>query len=260
MKSSLADLGVREAVGDQAEDLVLAARSARRGRSAALGARRAARTARSRASSPRGRAARCPAATVRIAAMSCSGGSSLRTKPLAPALQRLVDVLVEVERREDQDARVGVGGEDPPRRLEAVELGHADVHEHDGRVGSARPSRRPRGRCPPRRRPRCPSSPAEQQAEAGADHRLVVGDEDADAHRPRRPRAAGACSGRSRRRSRARGHLAAVELHALARCRRARGRGRRSSARAAPVVADLDAQLAGAVADRRRRPGSRPRA
>ena len=42
---------------------------------------------------------------MRTAAISCSGGSSLSTKPLAPALQRLVDVLVEVERREDQDAR-----------------------------------------------------------------------------------------------------------------------------------------------------------
>ena len=77
----------------------------------------------------------------------------------------------------------GVGGEDVARRLDAVELGHADVHQHDGRVearglldrldavarlgddvdvGLAR----------------------EQQAEAGADHRLVVGDEHADAHAP----------------------------------------------------------------------------
>ena len=45
-------------------------------------------------------------------------------------------------------------------------------------------------------------------------------------------------------------HLAAVDLHALADARRARARGRRSSARAVAVVADLDLQLVGAVADR----------
>ena len=33
-----------------------------------------------------GESSASPAATVRIAAISCSGGSSLRTKPLAPAL------------------------------------------------------------------------------------------------------------------------------------------------------------------------------
>ena len=43
--------------------------------------------------------------------------------------QRLEDVLVEVERREDEHARRGIGGEDPARRLETVELGHANVHQ-----------------------------------------------------------------------------------------------------------------------------------
>jgi hypothetical protein len=42
--------------------------------------------------------------------------------------ERFVDVLVEVERRQDEDPRCVIGGEDPPRRLEPVELGHADVH------------------------------------------------------------------------------------------------------------------------------------
>ena len=122
-----------------------------------------------------------PPATVRIAASSCSGGSSLRTNPLAPAAERLVDVLVEVERRQDQDPRGVIGGEDPPRRLEAVELGHADVHQHDrGPEASGLVDRL--------------ESVArlgddldvvlagEQHAEAGADHRLVVGDEHADRH------------------------------------------------------------------------------
>ena len=99
-------------------------------------------------------------------------------------LERLVDVLVEVEGGEDEDAGRRVGGEDVAGGLDAVELRHADVHEHHRRaeagglldgldavggfgdhvdVGLAR----------------------EQQAEAGADHRLVVGDKDADgAHEP----------------------------------------------------------------------------
>ena len=73
--------------------------------------------------------------------------------------ERLVDVLVEVERREDQDPRAAVGGEDAPGRLEPVELGHPDVHQDDGRVEAGRPSRSPRARCSPRRRPRCPPRP-----------------------------------------------------------------------------------------------------
>src|SRR3546814_13120366 len=43
-----------------------------------------------------------------------------------------------VEGRQDQDPRLVVGGEDPPRRLEPVELRHADVHEHDRRVEARR--------------------------------------------------------------------------------------------------------------------------
>ena len=156
-----------------------------------------------------------PAATVRIAAISCSGGSSLSTKPLAPALQRFVDVLVEVERGEDQDPCGGVGGEDAPRRLEAVELGHADVHQDDRRLEA---------RC----LVDCLEPVAglgddldvvfvgEEHAEAGADHRLVVGDEDADAHGRL------LSSGRRVLRmkpppfARAGVHLAAVDLDALA--------------------------------------------
>ncbi len=64
---------------------------------------------------------------------------------------------------------------------EAVELGHADVHQHDGRVEA-------RGLLD---RLEAVAGlgdhvdvglAGEQQAEAGADHRLVVGDEHADAH------------------------------------------------------------------------------
>lgn len=81
----LRDLCVREAAGNRAKDLLLTWGSARRILLEARG---------------RGRRVNClitrfvivgersasPAATVRIAAISCSGGSSFRTKPLAPAL------------------------------------------------------------------------------------------------------------------------------------------------------------------------------
>ena len=82
-------------------------------------------------------------------------------------------------------ARV-VGGEDPPGRLEPVELGHADVHQDDGRVEA----RRLVDRLEPVARLGHDLDvllAGEQHAEAGADHRLVVGDEDADAHRPSPP-------------------------------------------------------------------------
>ena len=69
---------------------------------------------------------------MRTAATSCSGVTSLSRKPLAPGVQRGVDVLVEVERGEDDDPAVppGPGGEDPPGGLQAVHLRHPDVHQH----------------------------------------------------------------------------------------------------------------------------------
>ena len=95
--------------------------------------------------------------------------------------ERFVDVLVEVERREDEDPRRVVGREDPPGRLEPVELGHADVHQDDGGIEA--------GGLLDRLEPVARLGDdldvlfaGEQHAEAGADHRLVVGDEDADRH------------------------------------------------------------------------------
>ena len=81
----LRDLGVGEAAGDQAKDVQLARRSARRAPSGGAG-----RGMRVNCLITRfviaGESSASPAATVRIAAISCSGGSSLSTKPLAPAL------------------------------------------------------------------------------------------------------------------------------------------------------------------------------
>ena len=96
--------------------------------------------------------------------------------------ERLVDVLVEVERRQDEDPRRVVGGEDPPRRLEPVELRHADVHQHDRRSEAGRlvDGLEPVGRLG---HDFDLGIAREQHAEACSDHRLVVCDEDADAHR-----------------------------------------------------------------------------
>ena len=72
-----------------------------------------------------------------------------------PGPEGLVDVLVEVERGEDQ---VGIGGQRcrrrSTRRLEAVHLRHADVHQHDVGPFAGGELHRLGGRCPPRRPPR----------------------------------------------------------------------------------------------------------
>jgi hypothetical protein len=91
----------------------------------------------------------------------------------------LVDVLVEVEGGEDEDARRGMLGGDPSGGFDAVEVGHADVHQHDVRQHPADGVDRLVA----------VRSLAydvdvglggEDYPEAGADELLVVGDEDAD--------------------------------------------------------------------------------
>ncbi len=65
------------------------------------------------------------------------GQRVLQEEPAGTRTQRLVHVLVDVERREDQHPgpipRLGVG-HDPPGRLEPVHRGHADVHQHHVRA------------------------------------------------------------------------------------------------------------------------------
>ena len=172
--------------------------------------------------------------------------------------ERLVDVLVEVEGREDEDPRGGVGGEDAPGRLEPVELGHADVHQHDGRVeagglvdrleavarlgddldvGLARRAACGSRRGPStgrRRRARGWSSPVTVEREARAEDEAALG------------RAA-------------RGHLAAVDLDALADADEAVAEAVARRA-ASAVVADLDAAARRARSGRSRRRGWRARA
>ncbi len=67
------------------------------------------------------------------------GRRVLQEEPARAGAERLVDVLVEVERREDENARPLVAAvEQAARRLEAVHVRHADVHEDDVRVELAR--------------------------------------------------------------------------------------------------------------------------
>ena len=61
-------------------------------------------------------------------------------------------------------------------RLDPVQHRHPDVHEDDVGLQRARQRDRLLRRCPPRRRPRCRGSSVEDQPEAVADQRLVVGD------------------------------------------------------------------------------------
>jgi hypothetical protein len=99
--------------------------------------------------------------------------------------ERLEDVLVEIEGREDQDLRGRVGGEDPPSGLEAVELGHPDVHQHDGRVEAGRFGDRVDAVVGLGDHVDVLLA-GEEHPEAGPHHRLVVDDEDADARRAHR--------------------------------------------------------------------------
>ena len=58
----------------------------------------------------------------------------LEDEPARAGFERFVHVFVEVEGREDQDSCGAIGREDASCRLEPVGLGHADVHQDDGRA------------------------------------------------------------------------------------------------------------------------------
>ena len=96
--------------------------------------------------------------------------------------QRLVDVLVEVERGQDQDPRPLVSPvEQPPGRLETVDVRHPDVHQDHVRL-----------RLPGREHGLEPVGSladdldvglgVEDHPEPGPDEGLVVDDQDLDAH------------------------------------------------------------------------------
>ena len=261
--SSARDLGVGEPARDQLEDLELA-----RGQLVEAGRRLGDRgrdlgELLDQAARDRGRQQRLAARHDADALGELLGRDVLEQEAAGARAQRLVDVLVEVEggQHDHPHRRVVVArGDDAAGRLDAVELGHADVHQHD--VGLQ----------PARHVDRLHAVDGladhldvvlgvEDHLEAGADERLVVGDHDAHAHavassgsrgrgggqrrldlalqrqpcaRPRsRRRAAGRRAARRRSRARARA------------CRRARGRRSRraASARRRRASATVSAQL-----------------
>src|SRR4051794_18942911 len=179
----LGDLGIREAARDQSQHLLLAGGQILESRELRLGLRAAAaheladHTLRHRR-----RQERVALRDHVDRSDELLGRRVLEEEPARAGAQRLVHVLVEVERRQHQDLRPAVavdGGEDAPRRLEPVELGHADVHQHDvwaqgaGLVDRLAPVGRLADDLDLGLR-------VEDHAEAGADERLVVDEEDAD--------------------------------------------------------------------------------
>ena len=106
-----------------------------------------------------------------------SARASLSRNPLAPACSASYDVLVKVERGQDQDARRGSPGDEPRVASMPSMHGHADVHQHD--VGL---ERRARARWPRGRRAASPTTSMSGSAsriirKPVAHERLVVGDE-----------------------------------------------------------------------------------
>lgn len=110
------------------------------------------------------------------------GRGVLEQEAARPRAERRVDVGVQVEGREDQDADVREVGADPPGGLDAVHLGHADVHEDD--VGAFALGQRDRlGAVAGLADGAQARRGVDQDAEAAAQQGLVVGDEDAQIQR-----------------------------------------------------------------------------
>jgi hypothetical protein len=96
---------------------------------------------------------------------------------------RVVDVLVEIERRQHEDAGGVAPGEQPARRLDAVQSRHPHVHQHDVRPAQAREFDR-LGAVRGLGHDVHVLLGVEDHAEAAPDQGLVVGDDHADHERP----------------------------------------------------------------------------
>ena len=134
----------------------------------------------------RGAMSASPAAATRTASSSRSDGRVLEQEAGGADAQRLEDVLAGVEGREHHDGR-GVlrVGEDPLGRREPVELGHADVHQHD--VGAPAGDDVDRGVAVGRLADDGDVGlGVEDDAKAGAQQALVVGDDHGDRAQRRR--------------------------------------------------------------------------
>lgn len=104
------------------------------------------------------------------------GRDVLEQKAAGSGGQRRVHVPVEVEGGQHEDARRVGDGEDPAGGLQAVQLGHPDVHQDD--VGPGAPYRLHRFVAVGGLRDDVDAVGAEGQPEARAHQRLVVGDHD----------------------------------------------------------------------------------
>ncbi len=175
------DLGVGQALGDQPEHLGLAGREGAERRQPVGGRRPAAGELGDQAAGDGGGDQRVARGDDPDGVEQPLGGDVLEQEPAGPGVQCVVHVLVEVERRQHQDAGPAVGRRrhDAPRGLDAVEVGHAHVHDHDvGVVLGAQPHRRQTvGR--EADDPEVGLRP-EDRAERRAHDVLVVGDHDAD--------------------------------------------------------------------------------
>ena len=191
-----------------------------------------------------------PCATTRMAAASCSRRRVLEQEAAGPGAQRVVDVLVEVERREHQHPHGRVGPCAASCRVASMPSSWGMRMSISTTSGSSRPpARRPRRRRTPRRPPRVVLG-VEDHREAGADERLVVRDQDADDAHARAARWA-TSSPRGRRTwtskpppcRRPAPELAAVHPHALAHADEAvAAAGSRDVAGAGCPVCDVDLQ------------------
>ena len=127
----------------------------------------------------------------------------LEQEPARAGAQRLVDVLVEVERRQDQDAggvrpRPRAAGSPRCRPCAASGCPSAPRRARAARASVDRLARRR----PPRRRPRGRARASRIIRKPAADQRLVVGEQHPDAHAAPPPSGSGARDARSRRSAR----------------------------------------------------------
>ena len=239
--SSCRDLGVGEPARHQPQHLAARGRSARRAppaRSCPVRGRRTKSSTSRRVSAGASRAS--PAATVRTPRRAASRGDVLEQEAARAGAQRLVDVLVEVERGQHQHlrraARPSAAGASPRSRRGRA-CGCPSGRRRAAARARARPRRAPSAASPTTSRS---SSASRISAEPGPHERLVVGDQDAD-HRSseREPCAHDEAAVRHARPA---SQLAAEERDPLAHAgqavarrgvaRVARGRRRRSPARA----------------------------
>ena len=106
----------------------------------------------------------------------------LEQEPAGAGPHRLVDVLVHVEGGQDEDPG-GAGGDQPPGRLDPVQLGHPNVHQRD--VG-LQPGRQLDGLDAVRRLTHHGQVGlgVEDEPETAPHQRLVIGDQNPDHGRP----------------------------------------------------------------------------